>query len=75
MTGLVSQDLPTLQPQSNGDEDYEQIFQATVELIQIYSNVHDVLYSGMHTSNQTMLMGTYVKYIDDFRLALLRWKS
>ncbi|KAK9239690.1 transcription factor [Lipomyces kononenkoae] len=75
MTGLVSQDFPSLQPQNNGDEDYAQIFQATVELTQIYSNVHDVLYSGMRTSNQMMLMGTYVKYIDDFRLALLRWKS
>ncbi|KAK9326809.1 hypothetical protein V1520DRAFT_376686 [Lipomyces starkeyi] len=75
MAGLVSQSFPTLQPQSNGDEDYAQIFQATVEITQIYSNVHDVLYSGMHTSNQMMLMGTYVKYIDDFRLALLRWKS
>ncbi|KAK9342141.1 hypothetical protein V1522DRAFT_48468 [Lipomyces starkeyi] len=75
MTGLVSQDFPSLQPQSNGDEDYAQIFQGTVELTQIYSNVHDVLYSGMHTSNQMMLMETYVKYIYNFRLALLRWKS
>ncbi|KAK9365903.1 transcription factor [Lipomyces kononenkoae] len=75
MTGLVSRDFPSLQPQNKGDEDYAQIFQATVELTQIYSNVHDVLYSGMRTSNQMMLMGTYVKYIDDFRLALLRWKS
>ncbi|KAK9368190.1 hypothetical protein V1509DRAFT_624523 [Lipomyces kononenkoae] len=30
MTGLVSQGFPTLQPLSNCDEDYAQIFQATV---------------------------------------------
>lgn len=75
MTGLVSQDFPSLQPLKPGDEDYAQIIQATLDLTQLYGNVHDVLYSGMRTSNQMMLMGDYVKYIDDFRLALLRWKS
>ncbi|KAL4874210.1 hypothetical protein BJY04DRAFT_212245 [Aspergillus karnatakaensis] len=75
MTGLVSQDFPSLQPVRDGDEDYAQIFQATLDLTQLYNNVHDVLYSGMRTSNQMMLMGDYVKYVDDFRLAILRWKS
>ncbi|KAL4871211.1 hypothetical protein BDV12DRAFT_183870 [Aspergillus spectabilis] len=75
MTGLVSQDFPSLQPVRDGDEDYAQIFQATLDLTQLYGNVHDVLYSGMRTSNQMMLMGDYVKYVDDFRLAILRWKS
>lgn len=75
MTGLVSQDFPSLQPLKAGDEDYAQIFQAMLDLTQLYGNVHDVLYSGMRTSNQMMLMGDYVKYVDDFRLALLRWKS
>jgi hypothetical protein len=46
-----------------------------LDLTQLYGNVHEVLYSGMRTSNQMMLMGDYVKYIDDFRLAILRWKS
>ncbi|OJJ35002.1 hypothetical protein ASPWEDRAFT_488360 [Aspergillus wentii DTO 134E9] len=75
MTGLVSQDFPSLQPVRAGDEDYAKIFQAMLDLTQLYGNVHDLLYSGMRTSNQMMLMGDYVKYVDDFRLAILRWKS
>lgn len=75
MTGLVSQDFPSLQPANDGDEDYSKIFQAMLDLTQLYGNVHEVLYSGMRTSNQMMLMGDYVKYVDDFRLAILRWKS
>ncbi|KAJ5553685.1 hypothetical protein N7494_003063 [Penicillium frequentans] len=75
MTGLVSQDFPSLQPASEGEEDYSKIFQAILDLTQLYGNVHEVLYSGMRTSNQMMLMGDYVKYVDDFRLAILRWKS
>lgn len=75
MTGLVSQDFPSLQPVKEGDEDYSKIFQAMLDLTQLYGNVHEVLYSGMRTSNQMMLMGDYVKYVDDFRLAILRWKS
>jgi Fungal specific transcription factor domain len=73
MTGLVSQDFPSLQPLREGDEDYAKIFQATLDLTQLYSNVHDVLYSGMRTSNQMMLMGDYVKYADDFRVGISRW--
>lgn len=75
MTGLVSQDFPSLQPAQEGEEDYAKIFQAMLDLTQLYGNVHEVLYSGMRTSNQMMLMGDYVKYVDDFRLAILRWKS
>ena len=75
MTGLVSQDFPSLQPMNPDDEDYARIFQATLDLTQLYSNVHDVLYSGMRTSNQMMLMGDYVKYADDFRAGILRWEK
>ncbi|DAA74071.1 TPA_exp: Uncharacterized protein A8136_3569 [Trichophyton benhamiae CBS 112371] len=73
MTGLVSHDFPSLQPQSPHDEDYSKIFQAILDLTQLYGNVHDVLYSGMRTSRNMMLMGDYVKYIDDFRVAVSRW--
>lgn len=73
MTGLSSRDFPTLQPRFDGEEDYGKIFQATLDLTQLYSNVHDVLYSGMRSSNQMMLMGDYVKYVDDFRAAIDRW--
>jgi len=75
MTGLSSQDFPTLQPFSPSDEDYAKIFQATLDLTQLYSNVHDVLYSGMRTSGQMMLMGDYVKYVDGFRHAIDRWHN
>lgn len=73
MTGLSERDFPTLQPEYDGDEDYAKIFQATLSLTQLYSNVHDVLYSGMRSSGQMMLMGEYVKYVDDFRTAIERW--
>lgn len=72
-TGLSSKDFPSLQPRSSGDEDLAKIYQATLDLTQLYSNVHDVLYSGMRTSGQMMLMGDYVKYVDDFRSAISRW--
>lgn len=75
MTGLSSRDFPSLQPLSPGDEDHAKIMQATLDLTQLYSNVHDVLYSGMRTSGQMMLMGDYVKYVDDFRTAIARWNT
>jgi hypothetical protein len=75
MTGLVSQDFPSLQPMEPDNEDYARIFQATLDLTQLYSNVHDVLYSGMRTSNHMMLMGDYVKYADDFRAGISRWEK
>lgn len=75
MTGLSSQDFPSLQPLTPGDEDYAKIMQATLDLTQLYSNVHDILYSGMRTSGQMMLMGDYVKYVDDFRNAIARWNT
>jgi hypothetical protein len=73
MTGLSSQDFPSLQRINPADEDYARIFQATLDLTQLYSNVHDVLYSGMRTSGQMMLMGDYVKYVDEFRSAIAHW--
>lgn len=75
MTGLSTRDFPTLQPRFDGDEDYAKIFQAQLDLTQLFSNVHDVLYSGMRSSNQMMLMGDYVKYVDDFRAAIDRWSG
>jgi hypothetical protein len=73
MTGLSEQDFPSLQPLAPGDEDYARIFQATLDLTQLYSNVHDVLYSGMRSSGQMMLMGDYVKYVDEFRNSIAHW--
>ena len=75
MTGLSSRDFPSLAPVSPSDEDYGKIFQATLDLTQLYTNVHDVLYSGMRSSGQMMLVGDYVKYVDDFRTAIARWNT
>ncbi|KAI1999753.1 hypothetical protein LOY97_006809 [Ophidiomyces ophidiicola] len=75
MTGLVSDDFPSLRPRTAGDEDHSKILQATLDLTQLYGNVHDVLYSGMRSSSHMMLMGDYVKYVDDFRIAIDRWSD
>ena len=68
-------DFPSLQPQSEEETDYASIMQANLDLVQLFSNVHDVLYSGMGNSMRLMLAGNYVKYVDDFRSAILGWKS
>ena len=75
MTALRSQDFPSLEPQSAGDDDHASILQATLGLTQLFTNVHDVLYSGMGSSFRMMLIGPYVKYVDDFRQAIGNWKS
>ena len=68
-------DFPSLQPQSEEETDYASILQANLDLVQLFSNVHDVLYSGMGNSMRLMLAGNYVKYVDDFRSAIVGWKS
>lgn len=68
-------DFPSLQPQSEEETDYASIMQANLDLVQLFSNVHDVLYSGMGNSMRLMLAGNYVKYVDDFRSAIVGWKS
>lgn len=68
-------DFPPLQPQSEEETDYASILQANLDLVQLFSNVHDVLYSGMGNSMRMMLAGNYVKYVDDFRSAIVGWKS
>ena len=68
-------DFPSLQPQSEEETDYASILQANLDLVQLFSNVHDVLYSGMGNSMRLMLAGNYVKYVDDFRSAIIGWKS
>jgi len=56
----------------NREEDYAKISQAQLDLTQLFSNVHDVLYSRMRSSNQKILMEGYVKCVDDFRMAIDR---
>ena len=74
LTTLRKEDFPSLQPQGPGDEDYATIFQATLELTLLFSNVHDVLYSNP-ASVRSHLSGGYIKFIDDFRSAIYGWNS
>jgi hypothetical protein len=75
LTTLRKEDFPMLAPASPGDEDFASIFQATLELTLLFSNVHDVLYSNPGNSMRSHLSGGYIKYIDDFRSAIYGWKS
>lgn len=75
LTTLRREDFPMLAPVNRGDEDFASIFQATLELTLLFSNVHDVLYSNPGNSMRSHLSGGYIKYIDDFRSAIYGWKS
>ncbi|KAF2014613.1 hypothetical protein BU24DRAFT_371300 [Aaosphaeria arxii CBS 175.79] len=75
MTTLVRADYPSLIPKSPNEEDYASIYQANLELTQLFSNVHDVLYSNPGSSFRSHLSGSYIKFIDDFRTAIYGWKS
>ncbi|KAI7165527.1 hypothetical protein D0869_10124 [Hortaea werneckii] len=75
LTTLRKEDFPMLMPAGPGEEDFASIFQATLELTLLFSNVHDVLYSNPGNSMRSHLSGGYIKYIDDFRSAIYGWKS
>ena len=68
-----SKDFPSLKPKHQGDTDYANIFKANLELINILSNIKDVLYG--HGMKLILSSGIYVKYIDDFRTAIRTWHS
>lgn len=74
MTALRAEDFPSLRTRLNQD-DFAAIFQANLELTQLFSNAHDVLYATKARSSQLNFGGEYVKYIDDFRVALRSWHS
>lgn len=71
LTTLRKEDFPMLAPAGPGEEDFASIFQATLELTLLFSNVHDVLYSNPGNSMRNHLAGGYIKYIDDFRSAIV----
>lgn len=75
LSGMKAIDFPTLQPLNKGDEDRASIFQAHLELTQIFSNCHDILYSSKEHGWKSMLEGRYAKYLDDFRAAIRNWDS
>ncbi|KAL1296682.1 hypothetical protein AAFC00_000159 [Neodothiora populina] len=72
---LKKDDFP-YPPQNLGADDHGSIFQATLELTMLFSNVHDVLYSSPGNSLRSHLTGGYyIKIVDDFRSAYYGWKS
>ena len=73
MTGLSSNDFPSLIPSGQEEENHARIFKAILDMTQIYSNVHDILYSATRANGQMVLSGDYVKYIDEFRSTISRW--
>lgn len=75
LSGLKAADFPTLQPAVQDGDNYALIFQATLELTQIFSNVHDILYSSKGHSWKEMLEGRYAKYLDDFRTSIRGWND
>ncbi|RFU30390.1 hypothetical protein B7463_g5935, partial [Scytalidium lignicola] len=75
LSGLKSTDFPTLQPADPNGENWALIFQANLELTQIFSNVHDILYSSKGHGWKEMLEGRYAKYLDDFRCSIRAWND
>jgi hypothetical protein len=75
LSGVKSEDFPTLQPRSPNEDNWALIFQANLELTQIFSNVHDILYSSKGHGWKEMLEGRYTKYLDDFRTSIRSWND
>ncbi|KAF4874429.1 3-oxoacyl-[acyl-carrier-protein] reductase FabG [Colletotrichum siamense] len=69
-----SADFPSLRVQQAGPDNLGQLFQAQLELIQLFSNAHDILYSSAGHRAQLYLGGEYVRYIDDSFAVLRKWK-
>ncbi|KAH8657700.1 hypothetical protein BX600DRAFT_468025 [Xylariales sp. PMI_506] len=73
-THLCAADFPSLQAQKLGTDNLALLFQANLELTQLFSNAHDILYSSTNHREQLYVGGEYVRYIDDFAAVLRRWK-
>ncbi|KAH6657650.1 fungal-specific transcription factor [Truncatella angustata] len=73
-THLRAADFPSLQVQTLGADNLALLFQAHLELTQLFGNAHDILYSSTRHREQLYMGGEYVRYIDDFTSVLRRWK-
>lgn len=62
-TLLRAADFPTLQAQQMGTDDLSLLFQAHLELTQLFGNAHDILYSSTSHREQLYIGGEYVRYI------------
>ncbi|KAL7929181.1 hypothetical protein V8C35DRAFT_200292 [Trichoderma chlorosporum] len=71
---LRAADFPTLYEQALGPDNMGLLFQAHLELTQLISNAHDILYSSTSHRQQLYVGGEYVRYIDDFASMVRKWK-
>lgn len=71
---LRAADFPTLHEQALGPDNMGLLFQAHLELTQLISNAHDILYSSTSHRQQLYIGGEYVRYIDDFASMVRKWK-
>lgn len=71
---LRAADFPSLRAQKLGNDDFALLFQAHLEITQLFSNAHDILYSSTGHREQLYAGGEYVRYIDDLSAVLRRWK-
>ncbi|GAM43360.1 hypothetical protein TCE0_047r18105 [Talaromyces pinophilus] len=60
--------------QTNGF-DQSIIFQARLQLTEIFTNVHDVLYCNAGSNTEMMLTGSYASYLDSFRGSISAWNN
>ncbi|KAJ4133431.1 hypothetical protein NW768_005016 [Fusarium equiseti] len=67
---LRAADFPYLQTQTLGTDNLALLFQAHLEITQLFSNAHDILYSSTSHREQLYTGGEY----DDFSSVLRRWK-
>ncbi|UPL03793.1 hypothetical protein LCI18_014727 [Fusarium solani-melongenae] len=62
-TSLRATDFPSLQVQKLGNDNFALLFQAHLEITQLFSNAHDILYSSTSHREQLYVGGEYVRYI------------
>lgn len=60
---LRAADFPYLQTQTLGNDNLALLFQAHLEMTQLFSNAHDILYSSTSHREQLYTGGEYVRYI------------
>ncbi|POS85261.1 hypothetical protein EPUL_003434 [Erysiphe pulchra] len=60
---------------STNCDDNALVFQANLEITQIFSSVHNILYSSKDHSWKEMLEGRYTEYLDDFRIRIDNWND
>ncbi|RKF61706.1 putative zn2 cys6 dna-binding protein [Erysiphe neolycopersici] len=72
---LKPSNFPTLRLNSTNCDDNASIFRANLEITQIFSSVHSILYSSKDHSWKEMLEGRYTEYLDDFRIRIRNWND